>query len=64
MTFLKKTQSPWILFAIPGYLAKPHIIYSVFKFLLQEAYHPGLGKEYATLGRYTNVTNIHSVDVH
>lgn len=49
VTFLKKTQSAWILFAIPGYLAKPHIIYSVFKFLLQEAYHPGLGKEYATL---------------
>lgn len=50
VTFLKKTQSPWISFAIPGYLAKPHIIYSVlFKFLLQEAYHPGLDQEYTTL---------------
>ena len=50
MTFLKKKQSLLILSFQVTYL-KPHIIYSVVKFLLllQKAYHPGLGQEYITL---------------
>ena len=50
MTFLKKKQSLLILSFQVTYL-KPHIIYSVVKFLLllQKAYNPGLGQEYITL---------------